>query len=509
MRSMKRGLRSFLRHPLANLVVVLLLFVCLTFSLSMLAVKMAADSQVEEVKRSVGNYAELGVSSEHLIQVFQEQREQDPAKRQAEARKMSEEELRAQRADLMVPENLVDEISMHPAVMSYDKVLETTVILPDVESTELASMLSLRGSLRGNTGSTGTSSSGAHSFSLEGNTDGASAADFMRGAKVLVEGSFYTYQDHLQANPVVLVEKTLAEENGLRLGDTITAEVTGAEGRGSEMELTVKGIYETVEVEQEGENRDPMAFNPTGSKFYAPLSVVQALNNTPGYVELGCYYLDSADSSAALQGSFQEMVVNGTEVGDKYELATDYSDFEAIADPLHKVARTSVIGLAGALAACALIIVLAMAIIVGGRARELGVLKAIGATDRQVLMQYAAEITCVCLLAVILATGASAAVSQRLGDWLLREDTASAQGLDTRQGQGTPAMRFMARNLYKEGGRFSLPGSQERKVELDVVYRGGLLAYGTLILLGISLLGTAVPVVWINRLRPAKVLAME
>lgn len=509
MRSMKRGLRSFLRHPLANLVVVLLLFVCLTFSLSMLAVKMAADSQVEEVKRRVGNYAELRVSSEHQMQVFQEQREQDPAKRQAEARKMSEEELQAQRAELMVPENLVDEISMHPAVMSYDKVLETSVTLPDVESTELASMLSLRGSQRGDMGSTGTSSSEVHSFFFEGNTDGASAADFMRGAKVLVEGTFYTYQDHLQANPVVLVEKTLAEENGLRVGDTITAEVTGAEGHGSEMELTVKGIYETVEVKQEGETRDPMVFNPAGSKFYAPLSVVQTLNNTPGYVELGCYYLDSADSSAALQDVFQEMVVNGTEGGDKYELATDHSDFEAITDPLSKVARTSIIGLVGALAACALIIVLAMAIIVGGRARELGVLKAIGATDRQVLMQYAAEITCVCLLAVILATGASAVVSQRLGDWLLREDTASTQGLDTGQEQGTPAMRFMARNLYKEGGRFSLPGSQERKVELDVVYRGGLLAYGILILLGISLLGTAVPVVWINRLRPAKVLAME
>ncbi|MGQ9474659.1 MAG: ABC transporter permease [Actinomycetota bacterium] len=508
MRSAIRGLRSFHRHLLANLVVVLLLFVCLTFSLSMLAVRMAADSQVEEAKRNVGNYAELRVSSKHLMEVFQEQRKQDPAKRQAEARKMSEEELQAQRAELMVPEKLVDEISMHPAVMSYDKVLETIVTLPDVESTELATMLSLRGSQMGDAGSTGASSPKANSFYFEGNTDGASAADFMRGAKVLIEGSFYTYQDHLRANPVVLAEKTLAEENDLRVGDTITAEVTGAEVRGSEMELTVKGVYETVEVEQEGKTHDPMAFNPAGSKFYAPLSVVQALNGTPGYVELGCYYLVSADSSAALQESFQEMVVNGSEGGDKYELATDHSDYEAIADPLHKVSMTSVIGLVASLAACALIIVLAMAIIVGNRARELGVLKAIGATDRQVLMQYAAEIACVSLLAVILATGASAVVSQRLGDWLLRGDTASAQGLDAGQEQGTPAMRFMARNLYKEGGRFSLAGSQERKVELDIVYRGRLLPYGILILLGISLLGMAVPVVWINRLRPAKVLAM-
>jgi len=505
MRSIKRGLRSFIRHPLANLVVVLLLFVCLTFSLSMLSVKMAADSQVEEVKKSVGNYAELRVSSQYQMQVFEEQREQDPAKRQAEARKMSEEELLSERTRLMVPEELVDDFSRQPEVASYDKVLETRVTLPGVESTELASALSMRGG----PGSESVSPSQSNSFLFEGNTDGASAADFLRGAKILVEGSFYTYQDYLQANPVVLVEKTLAEENGLQVGDTITAKITGAEGRGSEMELTVKGIYETVEVGQEGATRDPMAFNPAGSKFYVPLSVLQALNNTPGYVELGCYYLDSADSSFAVQKYFQEMVSDASEEGNRYELATDYSDFEAISDPLHKVARTSVIGLAGALAACALIIVLAMAIIVGGRARELGVLKAIGATDRQVLLQYAAEITCICLAAVILATGASAAVSQRLGDWLLQEGAAAEQAVQPSQAQGMPAMRFMSRNLYKEGGRFSLPGSRRQEVELDVVYRGGLLAYGVLILLGISLLGTAVPVAWINRLRPARVLAME
>ncbi len=505
MRSVKRGLRSFIRHPLASLAVILLLFVCLTLSLSMLAVRMAADSQVEEVKGSVGNYAELRVSSQYQMEVFQQQRKQDPAKRQAEARKMSEEEVLAERAQLMVPEELVDDFSRQPEVVSYDKVLETRVTLPEIESAELASTLSLRGG----PSSGALSPSEENSFFFEGNTDGASASDFLRGAKVLAEGSFYTYQDYLQANPVVLVEKTLAEENGLEVGDTITAEITGAQGRDSEMELTVKGIYETVEAEQEGETRDPMAFNPAGSKFYAPLSVVQILNGTPGYVELGCYYLDSADSSAALQHKFQDMVINGTEGGERYELATDYSDFEAISEPLHKVARTSLIGLVGALAACALIIVLAMAIIVGGRARELGVLKAMGATHRQVLLQFAAEITCVCLVAALLAMGMSAVISQRLGDWLLREDALATSEQEAQSGQGMPVMGFMARNLYKEGGRFSLSGSDKPEVKLEVVYRGGLLAYGILILLGISLLGTAVPVVWINRLRPARVLAME
>jgi putative ABC transport system permease protein len=175
------------------------------------------------------------------------------------------------------------------------------------------------------------------------------------------------------------------------------------------------------------------------------------------------------------------------------------------------------IGLAGALGACALIILLAMAIIIGGRTRELGVLKAIGATDRQVMAQYAVEVVCICLVAIILAMGITALISQSMGDWLLSGNQVAAT--DTSQqgivagGQGAPG-QFMAgpmggNSLYKEGGRFSVASSQEQSTSLDVVYQGNLFLYGVLILLGISLLGMAVPLVWITRLRPARVLSME
>ncbi|MEW6553812.1 MAG: ABC transporter permease [Actinomycetota bacterium] len=509
MRSIKRGFRNFRRHPLRNLVVILLLFVCLAFSLSMLAVKLAADSQVDEVKQSVGNYAEIKVSSDYMMALFEEERSEDEADRAAQARTMSEEEMLAQRTMFLVPEEVTDAFSQLSEVITYDKVLEARITLDDIENTEMETMMSMRE--RGPQGE-GPAALSSNSFGFEGNTSGSSVSDFMLGNKVLVEGSFYTYQDYIDANPVVIVEETLAEENDLEVGDTITATISGESGKDAEVDLTVIGIYETVEAEEQSEGSSAETFNPMGDTFYAPLSVVQALNNTLGYVELGSYYFDSVDSTDELQQAFAATYAGGG----NYELATDYSDFESIADPLLKVGKTSMIGLAGALGACALIILLAMAIIIGGRTRELGVLKAIGATDRQVIAQFAVEVVCICLVAIILATGATAVISQSMGDWLLSDKQAAnssdsegtAAGMPGAPGQmmGGPAG---SGSLYKEGGGFNAASTTEQATSLDVVWQGSMLLYGILILLGISLLGMAVPLVWITRLRPARVLSME
>ncbi len=509
MRVFHRGFRSFRRHFVRNLILVVLLFVCLTFSMSMLAVKLAADNQVDTIKGTVGNYAEIKISSAYQLKQFTAERQQSAADRAAAARSLTSEQELANRVASLVPETLTDKFSKDSYVKTYDKVLESNITVTGIVNTNMQQLFQMAegGPQQQNAGRAG-SSANQNSFTFAGNTNGASASDFTTGAKKLIKGNYFTYDDYKNANPVVIIEKNLASDNDLQVGDTVEAQVSGATGTGSTVELKVIGIYETVQTSSSSSSSQSN-FNPTGNTFYAPLSVVQKLNATPGYVELGSYYSGSVDDNAALKAAFKK---DAAGTSSKYELATDLSDYKAIADPLLKARNTSMIGLAGALGACALIILLAMIIIVSGRTRELGILKAIGSTDRQVIAQYAVEVLCICMVAIILAMGATALIGQSMGNWLLPKSTTSTSQQAQNSGpQGGPMGGPNSNQLYKNGSRFNFSASAQKQqaAKLNVVYRGSLFLYGILILVGISLVGMAIPVFWIIRLRPARVLSME
>jgi putative ABC transport system permease protein len=494
-----RGLKSVYRNPARSLIVIFLLGVCLTFSMAMLAVRMAADSQVDEVKTRVGNYAEVDLSSQVFFDQYMEQSGMSEGERARESRALSEDEARSQRQEMLMSESMTDEVSRIDYVRTYDKFITTNIDVPALENTAITPVfergLAEQASRMGLDITEST-------FAFTGNTDAASLSDFKEGKKELVEGRLYDYYDYLEAAPVVLVEKNLADKNELALGDTVEVKVKDKSGSEAARDVTIIGIYET----REAENTNSMlGFNPFGNTFYAPISLVQELNNTPGYVDSASYYFDNVDHTTALLGRFSDIAGS-----DDYEITTDYADFQALADPLTKVGNTSSIGLWGSLGACVLILLLSMLLIVRGRVKELGVLKAVGAANRQILVQFAVEVVMLCLVAVLIASGMTAIFGQKLGDWLLKESNATVEApAEVENGQGGQGTMAGAMQALQGGsqGKYAPPSNAGN--EIKVLFGSDTFLYACLLLLGVCLLGMVIPVVWVARLRPAQVLRME
>ncbi len=494
-----RGLKSVYRNPARSLIVIFLLGVCLTFSMAMLAVRMAADSQVNEVKTRVGNYAEVDLSSQVFFDQYMEQSGMSEGERARESRTLSEEEARSQRQEMLMPESMTDEVSRIDYVRTYDKFITTNIDVPALENTAITPVFE-RG-LAEQAARMGLDISES-TFAFTGNTDAASLSDFKEGKKELVEGRLYDYYDYLEAAPVVLVEKNLADKNELAVGDTVEVEVKDKSGSEATRDVTIIGIYETREAET---TNSMLGFNPFGNTFYAPISLVQELNNTPGYIDSASYYFDNVDHTAALLGRFSDIAESAD-----YEITTDYADFQALADPLTKVGNTSSIGLWGSLGACVLILLLSMLLIVRGRVKELGVLKAVGAANRQILVQFAVEVVMLCLVAVLIASGMTAVFGQKLGDWLLKESNATVEApTEVENGQGGQGAMAGAMQALQGGsqGKYAPPSNAGN--EIKVLFGSDTFLYACLLLLGVCLLGMVIPVVWVARLRPAQVLRME
>ncbi len=497
MGTFSRGLKSVYRNPARSTIIVLLLGVCLTFSMAMLAVRTAARSQVEKVKTRVGNYAEVRLASQAFFDRYMRESEKSEAQRRKESRTISPEEASRQRAELLVYEGLTDELARHESVRTYDKFLTASIEVPGMENPAI--MPVFEKGLAEQAARVGIELTES-TFAFTGNTDAASLADFREGRKALIEGRYYDYFDYLGGSPVVLVERNLAEKNGLALGDSVRVRAKDRAGRSGDVYLAVIGIYETLQAERES---GPLGFNPFGNTFYAPLSLVQELNNTRGFVDSASYYFDNVDSTGALIAGFDSL-----EGSERCEITTDYADYQALADPLTKTGNTSTIGLWGSLGACVLILLLSMLLVVRGRMRELGVLKAVGGADRQVLAQFAVEVVVLCLAAMVIASFATAAIGQRMGDWLMSESnpavSAPAEQADEEAHGGSAAMSALRGSSQS---KYVPPSDAES--DIVVLFGTRTFAYACLMLAIICLLGMVIPVVGVARLRPAQVLRME
>lgn len=270
---------------------------------------------------------------------------------------------------------------------------------------------------------------------------------------------------------VAVIGKSLAEKNSLSVGSTFTAY-----GK----TITVKGIYDTGNT-----------FSNNG--VIMSLSSLQRLSEQTGQVTSATATVDSIDNIDSATTAIEAAL------GDAADVTNNQESAKQAVEPLESVKTISTFSLIGAVIAGAVIILLTMVMIVRERRREIGVYKAIGASNIRIMFQFISEALTLTILAMIVGLIIGVAAANPLTKVLVNNSSTSTTQT-TQGGPGGGGARFV-RGVG--GNALSSARSVQADVGLDII------AYGVGAAALIAVLGSALPALLISKVRPAEVMRAE
>ena len=284
---------------------------------------------------------------------------------------------------------------------------------------------------------------------------------------------------------VALIGTDMATKNKLSVGSTFSAW-----GK----KVTVVGIYDA------------------GSTFanatvLMPLATVQTLAAATNQITGATVYVDNIGNVASAVTAITK------DLGTTADVTSTQAAVQSQLAPLNSVKTISTYTLIGAVVGAAIILLLSMLMIVRERRREIGVLKALGATNRSVVSQFIAESTTFTLLGAVVGFIGGVIISSPITSALVSASGGSSPGGFVRRGNGfggggsgfTPPPGA-------GGGGFGFRGFRgvgNTLGNLHTTVGWSTLVFALLAAIVIAALGSTVASATITRIRPAEVLRSE
>jgi putative ABC transport system permease protein len=271
-----------------------------------------------------------------------------------------------------------------------------------------------------------------------------------------------------------IVGQGIATKNNLKVGSTFTGKSTT---------FKVVGIVD--------------AGNQFGNDaVMIPLATAQRLNGTAGEVSEVYARVDSIENVDAAKAAIAAAL--GASRVDVTSAAQNTAD---ALTALAGIQRIALIGMIAALAAAAVITFLIMVMIVRERRREIGVLKAIGASNVSVVSLFVTEALALTLCGALLGVALAAASSNQITGALVSANAPTATAAsDTGRGPGAGFVRRL-------GGATTTAADLVKNVQTNV--GADLLLKGLGAGVAIAILGSAIPAWLIAKIRPAEVMRGE
>jgi putative ABC transport system permease protein len=291
----------------------------------------------------------------------------------------------------------------------------------------------------------------------------------------ITEGRALAADDTLSA----LVGKDLAEKNSLKIGSTFTA---------YGQTFAVVGIFDQ------------------GTKFandmiVLPLAKAQELSGQASEVGSIVVTVDSIENLEATQKAIKDKLGS-----DKADITSTQQNIQEAIGALKSVQQVSLIGFIAAVAAASVITFLIMLVIVRERKREIGVLKAIGGSNRAIVSQFIVEAIVLVAMGTVVGLGVAMVSSTGIANALVSNSTNESDSSDVGPRSGTGSGPRMIK-LSANGNSIE----NATKLVSDVTASVGpmTLVWGALAALVIAVVGSAVPAWLIAKVRPAEVMRGE
>ncbi len=328
-------------------------------------------------------------------------------------------------------------------------------------------------------------------MAVMGIVPGQSLRVFGGGVAELIEGRNFTSDD--EGKNVAIVGVDYATQNELALGGLLLIDETE---------------YEIIGISQ-GEHRFA---NTTVFLVFSTAQVAFGMEDQMSQVYLQVDTLSNVEPTLALLRDA---------LGDKADVVSQAeATLSTVAQSMDMVRGTTSVGLWLAVATGGLVILFTMLLTVRERQKEIGVLKAIGSGNGDLLFGFAWESVVLSVVGALVGVILFATAGQYLASTLMSSiipESAVTQGTVN---PGLPG--GTAGQVTGSGGRGMFPGAggfsgfaiaggsiYSQLGDISVSFSLGLLAKLLIMALGLGLLGGLLPALYALRLRPAEVLRNE
>jgi putative ABC transport system permease protein len=291
--------------------------------------------------------------------------------------------------------------------------------------------------------------------------DAATETPALMGASTfeIVEGSYITSDN---ADEMV-IGQNLADTNSLSVGSTVDIEGTA---------LTVVGIYDSGTVF-------------ANNMIVMPIETTERVFELDGVTSV-TVLADDAENVDAVVEDIREILDEDTA-----DVTTAEDMYERIGGSVNSAESTSNIGMIVAFVVAGVVVLFSVVLMIRQRVKEIGILKAIGASNWRIGLQFSLETLAVSVVAAIIGALITYPLAQKVADLMVGGDSASPMA---GRGGGPGGM------FTEVGGRFA---------GLDVAVSPTVFLYALAIAAALAILASALPAWYIARVRPAEVLRNE